>query len=204
MNLLLIRHGETALNVARVLQPADTPLGERGIAQAGALAQRLANHGLRGVVSSDLPRAWSTAAAIGRATGLVVEATRLLRERDFGDWRGCRYDALPFDPLMATESPPNGESSADFERRVAAAWELILQRQHLLGGPLAVVTHGLVIRRLLASQVRLADGMSAPTHLSNTGLTIVDAEPPHRVQLLDCTAHLLPNLGDDADALSGG
>ena len=34
MTLLLIRHGETALNVARVLQPADTPLSARGVAQA--------------------------------------------------------------------------------------------------------------------------------------------------------------------------
>ena len=40
--LWLIRHGETALNVARVLQPADTPLSARGIAQAEALARRLA------------------------------------------------------------------------------------------------------------------------------------------------------------------
>ena len=31
--LLLIRHGETALNVARVLQPADTPLSARGLLQ---------------------------------------------------------------------------------------------------------------------------------------------------------------------------
>ena len=41
MNLLLIRHGETALNVPRVLQPADTPLSARGMAQAEALAQLL-------------------------------------------------------------------------------------------------------------------------------------------------------------------
>ena len=41
MTILLIRHGETALNVSRVLQPADTPLGTRGIAQAEALGARL-------------------------------------------------------------------------------------------------------------------------------------------------------------------
>ena len=34
--LHLIRHGETSLNVARVLQPADTPLSARGHAQAVA------------------------------------------------------------------------------------------------------------------------------------------------------------------------
>ena len=39
MLLYLIRHGETPLNVARVLQPADTPLSERGQRQAQALAK---------------------------------------------------------------------------------------------------------------------------------------------------------------------
>ncbi|HEY9065800.1 MAG TPA: histidine phosphatase family protein, partial [Burkholderiaceae bacterium] len=41
MSLLLVRHGETALNATRVLQPADTPLSARGIAQAEAIARRL-------------------------------------------------------------------------------------------------------------------------------------------------------------------
>ena len=34
MTLLFVRHGETALNAARVMQPADTPLSPRGLAQA--------------------------------------------------------------------------------------------------------------------------------------------------------------------------
>jgi len=31
MSLILIRHGETALNASRTLQFPDTPLGERGL-----------------------------------------------------------------------------------------------------------------------------------------------------------------------------
>ena len=41
MSLLLIRHGETAFNRDRVMQPADTPLSEQGVAQARHLAGRL-------------------------------------------------------------------------------------------------------------------------------------------------------------------
>ncbi|MBC8056958.1 MAG: histidine phosphatase family protein, partial [Rhizobiales bacterium] len=52
MTLLLIRHGETALNVARVLQPAETPLSARGAAQAEALGQRLRGVNLCGIVAS--------------------------------------------------------------------------------------------------------------------------------------------------------
>jgi len=63
MSILLIRHGETALNAARVVQPADTPLSERGAAQAAALARRLADFGIAAILSSDLPRAAQTAAS---------------------------------------------------------------------------------------------------------------------------------------------
>jgi len=67
MTILLIRHGETALNVARVLQPADTPLSARGIAQAEALARWLAAMNVCAIVTSDLPRARRTS-AIGAAS----------------------------------------------------------------------------------------------------------------------------------------
>ena len=204
MNLLLIRHGETALNVARVLQPADTPLSERGMAQAGALARRLAAMQVRTIVSSDLPRARSTAQAIAAATGAPIEFAPLLQERNFGDWRGRPYDGMAIDPLTMAEAPPNGESTAAFEQRVADAFAHVVMRQAALGGVLAVVTHGLVIRALLAAHVRLADGMLQPTHLGNTSLSIVGATQPHLVALLNCTRHLDAAARDDAGALSGG
>ncbi|HZT54749.1 MAG TPA: histidine phosphatase family protein [Burkholderiaceae bacterium] len=204
MNLLLIRHGETALNVARVLQPAATKLSERGVAQADALASRLARMELRAIVSSDLPRALRTAQAIAATTGLAIETTPLLQERNFGDWRGRAYDELALDPLTMAAAPPNGESMAAFEQRVAAAFAHVLQRQAALGGVLAVVTHGLVIRALLAAHVRLADGAAPPAHLGNTSLSIIGAQPPHLASLLNCTQHLDGAARDDAHALSGG
>ena len=204
MSLLLIRHGETALNVARVLQPPATPLSERGIAQADALAGRLATMGVRAILSSDLPRTLRTAEAIAAATGAPIETTPLLRERNFGDWRGRPYDSLGVDPLTTADAPPNGESAAAFEQRVTAAFALAVQRRAALDGALAVVTHGLVLRALLAGPLRLAHGMLAPAHLGNTGLSIVDAHPPHRVNLLNCTRHLDAGARDDARALSGG
>lgn len=208
MNLLLIRHGETALNVARVLQPADTPLSERGVAQAEALALRLAAVGVRAIVSSDLPRALLTAQAIATATGAPIETTPLLQERNFGDWRGQTYDGMAINPLTMVEAPPNGESTPAFEQRVAAAFTHVLARHAAIvgasGGTLAIVTHGLVIRALLAAHVQLADDMLQPTHLGNTSLSIVGATPPHLVSRLNCTQHLTAAARDDARALSGG
>ena len=204
MSILLIRHGETALNVARVLQPADTPLSARGIAQAEALARRLGLMGVAAVISSDLPRAASTARAIAAATGAPLETSPLLRERDFGDWRGQPYDGMPVDPLTMLDAPPGGESAAAFAGRVARAFEHIVRRRAALDGRLAVVTHGLVIRALLASHASLPDPAAAPAHLGNTSLSVLGAEPPHRIELLNCTRHLDAGSHDDVAALSGG
>ena len=204
MTLLLIRHGETALNVARVLQPADTPLSARGIAQAEALASRLAAMNVEIIVSSDLPRALRTAQAIAAATGAPIETTPLLQERNFGDWRGRPYDGMPINPLTMQEAPPGGESAAGFERRVALAFAHVVQRQAETGRRLAVVTHGMLLRVLLGAHVRLPVGLTLPTHFGNTCLSIVDARPPHAASLVNCTAHLDSGARDDAHALSGG
>ena len=204
-SLLLIRHGETPLNVARVLQPADTPLSARGQAQARALAQRLQSAGVAAILSSDLPRALLTAQALGQACGLPVATTALLHERNFGDLRGRRYDDLDHDPLTAEHAPPGGESRDDFEQRCARAWAEACHQQALAGGPLAVVTHGLVIRQWLHSQqVSLPAGMAPPDRLGNTSLTVVDATPPHLAHLIDDTDHLNTLSADQAGALSGG
>jgi 2,3-bisphosphoglycerate-dependent phosphoglycerate mutase len=204
MSLFLIRHAETALNAARVLQPADTPLSPTGLLQSAALARRLARLGLAAIVSSDLPRALRTAEAIAAATGLEVAQCPLLRERDFGELRGQPYDTLGFDPLAMTAAPPGGESALAFTRRVEQAFAGLVTMRAALPGPLAIVTHGLVIRAILAAHAELPGAMQPPPRIANTSLTIVAAAPPHEVALLDSSGHLDAGLRDDAASLSGG
>jgi len=209
MTLLIIRHGETPLNVTRVMQPANTPLSANGLLQAQALAQRLKAGDPRrpsGIVSSDLPRALMTAQAIADACGLRITTTPLLHERNFGDLRGQPYDSLGFDPLTSPTAPANGESMAEFSARCAAAWAWLLQQQAALGGPLAVVTHGLVIREWLQrGPLQLPAHLQAPDRLSNTSLTVASAAAPHNVALVDCTAHLASGAAAaDPHSLSGG
>lgn len=208
MTLLIIRHGETPLNVTRVLQPADTPLSANGLAQAAALAQRLAaDASLRptALVSSDLPRALQTAQAIAAACGLPLLTSPLLHERNFGDLRGLPYDTLGFDPLTRDEAPANGESTAQFGARCAAAFAWVLAQQAASGGRLAVVSHGLVIKHWLQhGTLQLPAGLEAPQRLANTSLTVAGAAAPHTVRLVDCTAHLAGGVGEDAASLSGG
>lgn len=199
MSLWVVRHGETALNAARVIQPADTPLSPHGLLQAEALAARLAGETLAGILSSDLPRAEQTAQAIARATGLPLRTTPLLHERNFGDWRGRAHDSFGIDPLQWDEAPPGGESAAEFSRRCQRAFDEALALQGGLGGALVVVTHGLVIRQILAA---LAPNRPLP-RMGNTSVTLLDAQPPHAVRLLNCVHHLGHGLRESAPSPGG-
>jgi broad specificity phosphatase PhoE len=205
MAVILVRHGETELNAARVMQPAATPLSARGRGQARLLADRLAaQRGVAAILSSDLPRAWLTAEAIADALALPIQASALLQERNFGALRGRPYDTLGFDPLVMDAAPPGGESAPAFAQRVRAAFDEMLQLHAGLAGDLVVVTHGLLIRTLLSGPLQLHASALGDLHLANTSVSVFDAMPPHALQLLNCTRHLDATASDDVRGLSGG
>lgn len=201
MALFLIRHGETASNAARIVQVAETPLSERGIAQAGCLAERLALLGVSAVVSSDLPRARMTAERIAAATGAAIELDADLQERNFGDVRGTPYVELGVDLFAPDFAPPGGETEGDFHQRVARAWPAIAGRAASTAGNLAVVTHGLFCHALVLRHLRLQPSTATPAYWENASLTVVESRPPWWVRVLNCTAHLrdspLQNGGSD-------
>jgi len=188
--ILLIRHGETAGNAARIVQKPDIPLSPRGEAQADALARRLAGEGITQIFSSDLERAAATARRLRATTGAPIAFDPLLQERNFGDVRGTRYDQLGFDLFEPGYAPPNGETWEVFHARVDQAWARIRTMAAVTPGTLAVVTHGLVCRSIAARHVALAEGVLAPEKWENTSVTIVDAQEPWRVSLLNDIAHL--------------
>src|SRR5215475_626256 len=106
MTILLVRHGETDGNVARILQRADVPLNERGMRQAEQLARRLIPYGFVRIVCSDLLRARMTAAPLASHSGIAIEESPLLQERNFGDLRGEPYAELPENPFGPDFAPP--------------------------------------------------------------------------------------------------
>lgn len=203
MSIILVRHGETPLNAARIIQPADTVLSERGTAQAQAMARRLATMGVAAILSSDLPRALMTAASIAAACDCPVQTTPLLQERNFGDLRGRAYDSLGFDPLGTDDAPARGESANEFRQRVAQAFQAVLALRAQIDGNLVVVTHGLVIRTMLEAHVEQSANTELPAELANCSLTIIEAIAPHRVSLRNCVRHLDGETLGDGRALSG-
>jgi probable phosphoglycerate mutase len=197
MTILLVRHGETDGNTARILQRPDVPLNERGKRQAEQLADRLAPLGFVRIVCSDLLRARMTAAPLAARSGLSIEENPLLQERNFGDLRGMRYAELAENPFGPDVRPPNGEDWPTFHARVAEAFAFIVNRRRTAKGTLVVITHGLVCRAVVERHTLLPDGIVAPERFDNTGVTVLHEEAPHRISLVNCTRHLTPSLETD-------
>lgn len=194
MPIFLIRHGETALNAARVVQTPDTPLSARGLAQADALARRLAEPGVALIVSSDLPRARMTAQRLQTTTGAPITLDPGLQERNFGDVRGQPYATLGADILSPDYDPPGGETWAAFRARVETTWTRITAGHDPAGGNLAVVTHGLVCH-VLAEHCLALPIANAQRPWRNASLTVVEDLPPWVVRVLNCTTHLAGDEG---------
>jgi len=196
--IVLIRHGETVGNAARVVQREDSPLNARGLAQADRLAERVARLGAEYVLCSDLPRARMTAEPLLRRTAANTEYTALLRERNFGDLCGRPYAELDFDIFQPDFVPPGGESWAMFDDRVDRAWARVLELSATLAGNLVVLTHGLVCASIAGRLLDRSGCEPLPPRWSNTSVTLCAKQPPHAVSLLNCVAHLDGVVLDDA------
>ncbi len=178
--LILIRHGETTWNRERRMQgQTDTPLSDLGRAQAAAVGQRLATHPIAAIYSSDLARAWDTAAAIAQASGRKVVSEPRLRECTFGVFEGLTY------PEMAQRYPaeharfvlreddyavPGGESPRQFYERSLACLEDIAAAHP--GACTVVVTHGLVLDTLHRAARNLPLNAKREAPLLNASLNI--------------------------------
>jgi probable phosphoglycerate mutase len=139
--LRFIRHGATALNQAglRCGGDLDVPLVAAGRAQVRHAVPSLARlqPALDLIITSDLRRTQETAHLIAQALGgvrIVIEPG--LSERRLGEWNG-QPAAQTHARLVAGETPPGGESDAEFNARIRAALHRIrplLGRQPLLVG----------------------------------------------------------------------
>jgi probable phosphoglycerate mutase len=189
--IYLVRHGETAFNAARILQHPATPLSERGIAQAERVAARLASVGLVQVWVSDLRRAEMTAEAIARTSGAPLARDPELAERNFGALRGRPYAELGLDPFAPDYEPPEGESWPVFHARVDRAWARIDAAARAAGGPIAVVSHGLVCHSVVSRLATLGPGLTLDGRgWRNTSVTVLEPAERWLVTLLDDVSHL--------------
>jgi len=155
-SVTLIRHGETEWNLSGRWQGhADSPLSERGVAQAEALGKRMKSDDFDFFYSSDLGRAMHTSRLVGGPSGWEVILREDLRERDLGV-----LEALTTEEMLESEAeiyrsfrndgpeyvPPGGESFKQFCDRCSKAVEAIALAHE--GAKIGIVTHGGVLGAL--------------------------------------------------------
>jgi probable phosphoglycerate mutase len=157
LNIILIRHGETAWNAERRLQGhLDIPLNAEGERQARLLAEALSPESIDLIVASDLQRARQTAQAVAGLRGMPVHVETGLRERCYGGFEGLLYSeieqrfpaefaawqARDVDAVLP-DGKNCGETFRDFYTRATGAI-LALAAAHP-GGTIAMVAHGGVL-----------------------------------------------------------
>lgn len=147
MDVYLVRHGRTQLNVSGLLRGRlDPPLDTVGRAEARDLAWQLGEVGVSRVVSSPLLRARETAGPIAATAEVSVEIDERFIDRDYGVFNGhARSDVTP--GFGSLDDAPGVEPAAEVAARAEAALaELVAGTDP---GPLVIVTHDAVIRLLI-------------------------------------------------------
>lgn len=164
---VFVRHGESVANRDGWLAGhVDTPLTERGRAQAVETGRALADLDIGAAWSSDLVRAIETA-AIALDGRMPVRQTPALRERYLGEWAHRNRAEMRASGLLEcmatwTGAAPGGESQADMAARLVP-W---CAAQPDVDGVILVVAHGGVLRVLTG----LLDGVP----LDRLGSRVVD------------------------------
>ncbi|KFC68791.1 phosphoglycerate mutase [Devosia sp. LC5] len=153
--LILIRHSAPLIDPA--VPARDWMLSTEGQAASVTLAERLANHGIGAVISSDEPKACQTAEAIAATLQLPLEVDRDLREHERANVGFlprlefeagiARFFAHPGELVF-------GEETADqvFLRFSAAVERSMGQNR----GTIALLTHGTALTLYLARTTGIA------------------------------------------------
>ncbi|MFT3877311.1 MAG: histidine phosphatase family protein [Propioniciclava sp.] len=181
MRVFLIRHGRQSDARCNV----DVGLAEEGRQQAALTGHRMSDWGIRRIISSDLIRARQTAEIMNEHLGVPHQIVPELREISFGEMEGLtdaeiavrfagfkrRQDALDLDLRY-----PGGENAADLLQRVVPAVKAIVEAGE---GPVAIATHGGVIRTLVSyvTQAPLARWRLVGTSLENGSITELAWKP---------------------------
>jgi probable phosphoglycerate mutase len=168
------------------------------VAEASALAERLAGRSLAGFYCSDLARSRWTAELIAPAVGMEPVLEPGLREIGLGEWEGKTRDELMaefperwarWEAEPSWDLVPGGEGAQPFQDRVTATLDA-LQGRHPQGDVLCV-THGGVIHVALLNVVGRSSRGLFPFLIQNCSLTVLQCRRDRMVVAsVNDTCHL--------------
>lgn len=175
--IYLIRHGQTELNSAQVLQGrSDYPLNEAGIRQAREAARKLKGRGIcfSHVYSSRLIRAVQTAEIV--ASGIQPVLDDRLLEMDYGPYEGTDLRNPPpeiitfFRDFVHNPAPDGMEQLATVVARVGS----FLETCRNLTGNVLISTHAIAMKGALEYLTSESGGRYWSKYISNCAVYVVD------------------------------
>jgi len=151
LELILVRHGETAWNVNEVFRGrSNIELNETGTRQAAALAEFLSHRELEAIYCSPLVRALKTADAIATRQNIQVVPVEALNDMSFGEWEGKpvaevreKYPKLFNDWISNPHLVriPGGDTLEDVASRAVDFVDIIVKKHN---SPIVLVSHRVV------------------------------------------------------------
>ena len=180
MKVYFVRHGQSLGNAERVLLGhCDRDLSELGVRQASLTAEAMKDFPIDIIFSSDLLRAYNTAAPHAELRGLSVIPERAFRECYLGDWEGkpsawCEENysgeyATIWRSGYGIFRFPNGESTREAgERFFKRAIEICRENQ---GKNVMIVSHAAILRSFWAiisgfTPEETGEAIDSPTNAS--------------------------------------
>jgi probable phosphoglycerate mutase len=179
--ITIVRHGETEWNKTMQLQGhKDSPLTEKGMAQAELLAETIKLRKFDILITSDLGRAIHTAQIINKNLKLNIIIDRNLRERAFGIMEGLTREEISvkykdvFDGYMqrhVTFEIPEGESLTEFNIRILEAFQQISRSYK--NKTILMVAHGGVLDCVIRRVFNMELGADRPFSIFNTSVNTI-------------------------------
>lgn len=205
--VLLVRHGQTNSNITGFYMGwSDEDLNEVGYTQARRLSSRLARLPIASVYTSPLRRTYTTATILTKPHNLKPKVLDELIEIQFGDWQGLHIDDIQqkwpelwqqsrTDPSEMTM--PNGESFLQVTERAIRAFEKIVQDNQ--GKQVAIVTHDVVIKVLVAHTLGVSNNIYRRFETLNASLSVIRVmNSSSQLIALNDTTHLESQDGNYA------
>lgn len=185
--IYLVRHGESGGNASGVYQNADTPLTEKGRAQAEFIASRCEKFAIDFIVSSSMKRAVETAEIVNKKLGRPMEVLDLFVERRRPKTQIGLHkespEALEIDKVLIENFTKPGvrfsneENFDDVKERAGKALEYLKNRSE---ENILVITHGFFLRIIMARAIfddkLTGEGCNRiirKFHTANTGLSVL-------------------------------
>lgn len=156
MNLHLIRHTSLDITPDICYGQSDVDVSSNFLIESGALAEKLAYIQFDAVYASPLQRCTKLAKTLDLGE---IKTDARLKELYFGDWEMQSWNSIPHEVIdswskdYANLPPPNGETFAQLHARAKSFIDDV--GNHSRGKNIAVVTHGGVIRAVLAEALNM-------------------------------------------------